>query len=73
MDLAKPGLINQFCLPNSLLTFKEFLLDYGDEEARKLGDNVLKLHLSGIRNAKIRDKTSQKLKDLEKGRRDLYF
>ena len=29
MNLAKPGLINQYCLPNSLLTFKEYLLDYG--------------------------------------------
>src|SRR5690606_24404591 len=25
MDLAKPGLIQQFCLPNAILTFQEYL------------------------------------------------
>lgn len=73
MDLAKPGLIQSFCLPNSLLTFKEYLIDYGDKEARELGDRVIQEHLSNIKNNKRKEKTIQKLKELVKGKRDLYF
>jgi 2-iminoacetate synthase len=73
MDLAKPGLIQSFCLPNSLLTFKEYLLDYGDQEVRKLGDRVIQEHLSDIKNTKRREKTIQRLEELQKGKRDLYF
>ena len=73
MDLAKPGLIQSFCLPNSLLTFKEYLIDYGDKEAQKLGNRVIQEHLSNIKNNKRKEKTIQRLKELEKGKRDLYF
>ena len=73
MDLAKPGLIRNYCLPNSLLTFKEYLLDYGDSEARQLGKKVIGRHLADIGSAKVRQATLQKLGALEKGKRDLYF
>ncbi|KPJ62704.1 [FeFe] hydrogenase H-cluster radical SAM maturase HydG [candidate division WOR-1 bacterium DG_54_3] len=73
MDLAKPGLIHNYCLPNALLTFKEYLLDYGDKEARKLGDQVIQEHLADIKNQKRKEKTIQRLKELEQGERDLYF
>lgn len=35
MDLAKPGLIKQFCLPNAMFSFKEYLYDFASEETRK--------------------------------------
>jgi len=73
MDMAKPGLIKNFCLPNSLLTFKEYLLDYGDVKAKKLGEKVIKVHLKDIPSSKIREQTIKKLKRLEQGLRDLYF
>ncbi|MFH1387524.1 MAG: [FeFe] hydrogenase H-cluster radical SAM maturase HydG [bacterium] len=65
MDLAKPGLIKKFCLPNSLLTFKEYLEDYGDAEAKKLGEKVIK-------SAKLSSAFQKKLKKIENGERDLY-
>ncbi len=36
MEMAKPGEIQQFCTPNGLLTFQEYLLDYAgpNEPAR---------------------------------------
>jgi len=73
MDLAKPGLIQKFCQPNSLLTFKEYLLDYGDLETIKIGNKVLAKHLADIPSARIRAKTVEKLKEIEAGKRDLYF
>jgi 2-iminoacetate synthase len=69
MDMAKPGLIKKFCLPNSLLTFKEYLLDYGDKEANRLGDKVIKKSLKDVPNKKA---FVEKLKRIEAGERDLY-
>ena len=73
MDMAKPGLIKNYCLPNSLLTYKEYLLDYGDAKAKKLGEAVIKKHLNDISNSKVRARTIAKLKEVEKGKRDLCF
>jgi 2-iminoacetate synthase len=73
MDMAKPGLIKNYCLPNSLLTFKEYLLDYGDAKAKKLGEAVIKKHLKDISNKKVKARTIAKLKEVEKGKRDLCF
>jgi 2-iminoacetate synthase len=41
MDLAKPGKIKAHCGPNALSTFLEYLIDYGSEETRKAGDQVI--------------------------------
>ncbi len=73
MDLAKPGNIQNFCLPNAILTFKEYLLDYGNAKTRKSGDEKIKKEIGNIPNLKIRTATRKKLKLLEKGKRDLYF
>jgi 2-iminoacetate synthase len=70
MDLAKPGLIRNYCLPNSLLTFKEYLLDYGDKEAIMLGKKVIGKHLQSVKNKKL---LLSKLKQLKAGKRDLYY
>ncbi|MGB9613849.1 MAG: [FeFe] hydrogenase H-cluster radical SAM maturase HydG, partial [Candidatus Margulisiibacteriota bacterium] len=73
MNLAKPGEIQNFCLPNAILTYQEYLLDYGDQEAKNLGKKVIEEHLAQIKNEKIREITIEKLKRLEMGERDLYF
>jgi 2-iminoacetate synthase len=73
MDLAKPGLIQQFCLPNSLITFQEYLMDYGDAAAKRLGAKVIARELAGIKNKSTRLKTRRALSRLENGERDLYF
>jgi 2-iminoacetate synthase len=73
MKFAKVGEIKNFCLPNCLLTFKEYLLDYGDEELRKMGEKMISAELEKIPDSRIKEKTLQKLTELEKGKRDLYF
>ena len=41
MPYAKNAKIKYLCLPNAILTLKEYLLDYGSTEARELGENVI--------------------------------
>ncbi|HBI23779.1 MAG TPA: hypothetical protein DDX84_06195 [Nitrospiraceae bacterium] len=73
MEFARPGEIQKFCLPNSILSFKEYLLDYGDSEIRKIGDAVIQKQASQIEDIKIQAATIKKLEEIEKGKRDLYF
>jgi 2-iminoacetate synthase len=73
MELAKPGLIKKYCLPNSLLTFKEYLLDYGDKKATESGNQVIRRQIKEIKNNNIAILTRKKIKELEKGQRDLFF
>lgn len=73
MDQAKPGLIKLFCQPNALTTLKEYLIDYADEETKKLGEELIRKELEIIPNENIRKKTIEYLLKIEKGERDLYF
>jgi 2-iminoacetate synthase len=73
MPLAKSGEIQNICQPNAILTFKEFLLDYASEKTIKIGEAVIQKHLGEIPNIRIREKTKERLKQLEAGERDLYF
>jgi len=73
MSLAKPGLIKEFCLPNALLTFKEYLEDYASPKTRELGLQLLEKSLNDIPSANRRNETIRRLKQIENGGRDLYF
>jgi 2-iminoacetate synthase len=73
MDLAKPGLIKQFCLPNAMLTFKEYLEDYATPETRMAGLPLIEKSLKDIPSTSRRDETKGRLVQIEQGERDLYF
>ena len=73
MDLAKPGLIKQFCLPNAILTFKEYLEDYATPETRVAGFALIEKNIGEIPSAQRRDETKKRLIQIEQGERDLYF
>lgn len=73
MQLAKSGNIHNCCLPNALLTFKEFLMDYGNEETRKIGEKTIEKNLQDIPNEQVKQKTIERLALIEQGERDLYF
>lgn len=73
MKLAKPGAIRNFCTPNCILTFKEYLLDYASPELRKKGEKFIEKELLEIENGKRRELAKKKLGELENGKRDLYF
>jgi 2-iminoacetate synthase len=73
MDLAKPGLIKQFCLPNAILTFKEYLEDYATPGTRVAGLALIEKSVEEIPSAKRQDETKKRLVQIEQGERDLYF
>ena len=73
MDLAKPGLIKQFCLPNAILTFKEYLEDNATPETRVAGLVLIEKSIEEIPSDKRRDETKNRLIQIEQGERDLYF
>ncbi|SMB92789.1 iron-only hydrogenase maturation protein HydG [Thermanaeromonas toyohensis ToBE] len=71
--LARQGDIKRFCLPNALLSFKEYLLDKGTRELRKAGEKVIAEALEEIEDMSLRQATEAKLSQVEKGFRDIYF
>lgn len=73
MVLAKKGQIHNVCLPNALLTFKEYLIDYADSDTKKVGEEAIKKSLSEIPNEVTRKTCIDKLDRIEKGERDLRF
>ncbi len=72
MDLAKPGLIKEKCLPNGILTFKEYLLDYGSPKTREIGEKLISQMVSEIKNNKVKNQTLKFLQMIENGKRDIY-
>ncbi len=73
MELAKPGKIQTFCLPNALLSFKEYLLDYATPETIAAGERIIARHLRQIESDAIRRQTEEKLRRTEQGERDLFI
>lgn len=73
MSLAKSGNIKNVCLPNALMTLKEYTLDYGDEKFNKKANELIESKIPFIKNEKIREKARENLKRIENGERDLYF
>ena len=73
MKLAKSGNINNVCLPNALMTFKEYILDYGDEELAKIGNALIAKSIKDIKSDKIREQIIEQLEKIENGTRDLYL
>ena len=73
MELAKPGLIKSFCLPNALITLKEYLVDYADPETRREGEALIEREMLNIPKQSIIEETRAKLARIEHGERDLFF
>jgi 2-iminoacetate synthase len=78
MDLAKPGLIKQFCLPNSLFTFKEYLADYASPELRAKGEALCAKVMAEADDGTSLGKTLQNriklgVGKVEAGERDVYL
>lgn len=73
MALAKAGQIHNVCQPNAILTFREFMLDYGDDEIKELGKEVIEKALGEIPKEAARKATEDRLKRIEEGERNLRF
>lgn len=73
MDLAKPGLIKQYCMPNALFTFKEYLLDFASEQTRKKGLRLIEQLLEEINQKQLKNNIEKNIKKIDSGERDIYL
>lgn len=72
MGYAKSSFVHNFCMPNAIFTFKEYLLDYASEETRKIGEKLINDYVLKLKNENLYETIKDYLKRLEKGERDLY-
>ncbi|HNU98135.1 MAG TPA: [FeFe] hydrogenase H-cluster radical SAM maturase HydG [Candidatus Syntrophosphaera thermopropionivorans] len=73
MEFAIPGFVKRFCTPNALLTFAEYLYDYASERTRQIGFELIDRELKQIEDENMKQAVKNKLEQMEKGVRDLYF
>ena len=71
MKVAKSKFVHNFCIPNAILTFKEYLLDYASPETMQKGEVILKEHLEKFKDEAIYQTLIENLERIEKGERDL--
>lgn len=73
MMLLKSGQIINCCHPNSLITLKEYLMDYASEETRVLGEALIDREIHKITNEKVKEKAMGNLSEISQGKRDFRF
>ena len=73
MALCKNLQIHNCCLPNALMTLKEYLVDYASPETRKIGEALIKKELDNIPKDKVREICREHIGEKERGKRDCRF
>ena len=73
MDLAKPGLIKEYCKPNAMFTFREYLEDYASPETKEKGLRLLKELTQTFPKEELKRRVEGNLCKIGEGDRDLYF
>jgi len=73
MQLCKSGEIHNCCLPNALMTLKEYLEDYASEETKKVGEALIEKEMKDIPKEKVRNIVEDKLFRISLGERDFRF
>lgn len=74
MALCKAGQISNCCLPNALMTLKEYLMDYASPDTKEIGDALILETLKQIPKEKVMEIVKQNLEAIEHdNRRDFRF
>lgn len=73
MSLVKSGQIANCCQPNALMTLKEYLEDYADEDTKAKGEALIAERVDMIPNEKVKRLVTEHLEDLHEGQRDFRF
>ncbi len=71
MKVAKSRFVHNFCIPNAIFTFKEYLLDYASERTREIGEKTLQKHIEQFKGDPVYATIAENLKRIENGERDL--
>ncbi|NLF80378.1 MAG: [FeFe] hydrogenase H-cluster radical SAM maturase HydG, partial [Clostridia bacterium] len=70
MSLCKSGQIQNCCLPNALMTLKEYLLDYAAPDTRRIGEALIRSEINNIPRDKVQELVRRNLVNIEGGQRD---
>lgn len=73
MEVAVPGFVKQFCTPNAILTFLEYLEDYGTPETKARGAELVKAELDKMPQGPAKADLMRRVEEVRQGKRDLYF
>ena len=73
MSLCKAGQIQNCCLPNALMTLKEYLMDYAAPETKAVGEKVIAQQQAYITNPKVKEIVAERLVKITQGERDFRF
>lgn len=73
MSLCKSGQIQNCCLPNALMTLKEYLEDYASEETKKIGEALINKEVETIPKEKVKAIVKDYLANIHLGKRDFRF
>jgi 2-iminoacetate synthase len=71
MDMAKPGLIKEHCDPNALSTFLEYLQDYGSEQTKAVGMDLIQKTLKEMDDTP-RQRSEKMLAAVASGKHDVF-
>ncbi len=69
MGLAKNNFIKNFCLPNAIFTFAEYLRDYASEKTQVAGDELVKKLIAQTKNP---SEIEKKIDSIKCGANDIY-
>jgi len=72
MKHAKTGHIHQFCQPNALSTFQEYIEDYGTDKVRAVGERLIAKHVSEIQDPTMKALAEKQIQGIISGKRDLF-
>ena len=73
MDLAKPGLIKEYCMPNAIFTFREYLNDFATPETKEKGMKLIKTLVAEIGKENLKSSINNNIDKIDQGERDIYF
>ena len=71
MEVAKSSFVHNYCMPNAILTLKEYLLDYAAAETKETGEREISKYINKLKDEKIRKFVLQSIRKMEKGERDI--
>ncbi|MBQ0105757.1 MAG: [FeFe] hydrogenase H-cluster radical SAM maturase HydG [Armatimonadetes bacterium] len=72
MKFAKEGEIHQMCLPNALLSFREYLYDFGSEEAKAKGNKIIDKQVEELPE-NMKNTVKKLIANIDNGEKDQYI
>ncbi|TAN60072.1 [FeFe] hydrogenase H-cluster radical SAM maturase HydG [bacterium] len=72
-EKTSAGEMEKLCHSNAILTLKEYITDYSKNGVREHLEQALKKAIDEIKDPAIKKATLEKLREIENGKRDIFF